>query len=419
MVSSDLVIGVDVGTTKVCTVVAEAFLSRDTVDILGVGVAPNAGMRRGQVVDHDAVVRAIRDSVRSAEAAADVDARTAVVSLGGEHLASQTEIGMLDLGSARAVTEEHVEAVRGQGREIQLPPGREVVHVDAADYNLDDRQGIPSPAGLTGRQLEARLNIVTGSTAARTAVHECMTSAGLGVHNCALQSIALGLACLTEEERQLGVVLLSLGGGTTDVAYFRHGALAFQAVVPTGGVNVTRDLSACVGMSEEDAERLKLSHGSVQAPRDPDEEIEYHTAGTRELVAARATFFREVIAARVEETLELARDRLMVRGCLAAAPCGLVLAGGGALMPGVSDLAKRVFGGMPVRRSEPRRIGSGAEMLRDPGSLAALGLVLLASEWMRAEAAREVTLGWFQRLIATIKSVLGIGASQTRSSRRA
>lgn len=406
------------GTTKVCTVVAEAFLSRDTVDILGVGVAPNTGMRRGQVVNHDAVVRAVRDSVRSAEAAADVDARTGVLSLGGEHLASQTEIGMQDLGSVRLVTEEHVETVRGQGREIQLPPGREVVHVDAADYTLDDRQGIPSPAGLTGRHLEARLNIVTGSTAARTALHECLTAAGLGVHNCVLQSIALGLACLTEEERQLGVVLFSLGGGTTDVAYFRHGALAFQAVVPAGGLSVTRDLAECVGMSEEEAERLKLSHGSVQAPRDSDEEIEYRASVSGELMAAPVAFFREVIAARVEETLELARDRLMVRGCLAAAPCGLVLAGGGSLMPGVADLAKRVFGGMPVRRSEPRRVGSGGEMLRDVGSLTALGLVLLASEWMRAEAAQEVTLGWFQRLVAMLKSILGIGASRDRRTQR-
>jgi cell division protein FtsA len=389
--------------------VAEAFLDRDLIDVLGVGMAPSQGVASGVVEDSASASRCVREALQSAEAMADVDVQTAVVSLGGEHLASQTEIGMLEIPGNRPVTADHLESVRMQGQEITLPPGREVVHVDACDYGLDARRGLASPLGMSGSQLEAQLNIVTGAAVARGRIEEAMQRADLTVHQFALEGLATGIACLSEEERQLGVSLVSIGGGTTNISHFRHGALSFHSVLPLGGEIISKDIASCLTTTLGEGERLKLAFGDPQVRGNPQAEITYRMGAEQEMGAVTVDLLSQIMGARVEEILEMARDRLMVRGCLAASPCGLVLAGGSSRLPGLVETARRLYGGMPTKVAEPRRIGNGMELVRDPSTHAALGLTILAGDWTKAEISRAESMGLFERLWLAVKDLIGIG----------
>ena len=409
MLNSELVVGVDVGSTTTCVAIVEVFPGRDLVDVVGVGLVPSEGVVGGVIEDPVAAARAIREAANAAETMADVDAQTAVVSLGGEHLASQTEIGMLDLPGGRAVVQEHLDALRAQGQEISTPSGREVVHVDACEYTLDARRGLASPIGANGSHLEAQLNIVTGSVSARSRTEEAMTRAGLTVHQFALRGLALGVACLSEEERQLGVSLVSIGGDTAHVSHFRHGSLCLQSVVPLGGSAISRDVAACLSTSVSEGERLKLYYWDPEFRREPMAEAVYEIVGQDRVGSVTVELLSQIIGARVEEILEMARDRLMVRGCLAASPCGLVLAGGSSSIPGLVDMARRIFGGMPTKTAEPRRVGNGLELVRDPSAHVALGLALLGGDWMKAEVTRAESMGLFERIWLWLKDALGLG----------
>lgn len=414
MLNSELVVGVDIGSTTTCAVVSEVFQDRELIDVLGVGLVASQGVVNGVIEDVVAAGRSIREALEIAEAMADVDTRTAVVSLRGDHLASQTEIGMLDLPGGRAITQDHLDALRAQGQEISTPPGREVVHVDAGDYTLDTRRGLASPVGLTGSHLEAQLNIVTGSVLARSRIEEAMGRADVSVHQFALEGLALGIACLSEEERQLGVSLIALGGDTTTISHFRHGALAFHSVLPLGGAVISRDIGAVLSTSAAEGERLKLAYWDPEFRRDPMAEVPYRIDRTDEVCAVTVDFLGRIIDARAEEILEMARDRLMVRGCLAASPCGIILAGGSSRIPGLADLARRIYGGMPTRIAEPRRVANGLDLVRDPATHSALGLTLLAGDWMKAESHRVESMSFLDRLWQAVKDLLGLGRRPTQ-----
>ncbi len=407
MMSSGLVVGIDVGTTKVCTVVGETFLGRDSMDVLGVGLAANAGMARGNVVDPHLVAEAIRSSVSAAESMADVAVDGALVSIGGDHLACQTEIGSSELGQRGQVTQEAIDAAIQHGSSVNLPLGRDVFHISPCEYSLDGRRGSTELLGAAGRHLQVELLVVTGATAARRELEECVRAARVEPRNFVINMIAASRSCLTEEERQTGVVLLD--GGATQVGFFRRGALAHAGVIPVGGITITHDIAVCLGTTDEDAERLKITNGYASADYgDAEREVEFRDADTGELRAGSHRMLCEIIEARVEEILDLARERLMRSGCLSAAPCGIVLAGGGAGLRNLSDLARLKFGGMLVRRAEPLGVGVGREGLENPGTLTALGLALHAAELAREEIERRKAAGPVRNFIQSLKETVGI-----------
>lgn len=407
MLSSGLVVGIDVGSTKVCTLVGEVFLARDTIDVLGVGRAPCSGMARGVVEDAQLVRDAIRASLSAAEEAAGVQAQQALVSLSGIHLASQSEVGLWDLPGPALITEDHVAHLVSQGGTIHLPPGREVVHIEPQDFAVDGRRGLATPVGLTGQRLEAGLHIVTGSASARSQLDACLRAADVIPRRFVLQIVALGQACLTDDEREAGAVLANFGGGTTELGYFRRGALAYSAVVPVGGVTVTQDIVLCLGAEPGDAERLKITRGAATPELVPDQEVEFRSLSTGTLTTAPRRLLCEVIQARTEEILELARARLMRSGCLAGSSESLVLTGCGAQLIGLPDLARRIFGGMAVRLGRPRGVGLGIELVQDPSIHTALGLALRAAELAKGDIAARHTVSPLRRLMLALRDALG------------
>ncbi len=406
--TSELVVGIDAGTTKVCTVVGETFLGRDSMDVLGVGLAPNAGMARGNVVDPHLVAEAVRSSVSAAESMADVTVYDALVAIGGDHLACQTEIGSHELAKGQ-VTQEAIDAAVRHGSNVNLPLGRDVFHISPCEHSVDGRRGPTDLLGASGKHLQVDLLVVTGATAARRELEECVKAANVEPRNYVINTIAASRSCLTEEERQTGVVLVDLGGGTTQVGFFRHGALAHAGVIPLGGLTITRDIAVCLGTTDEDAERLKITNGYASADfGDAEREVEFRDADTGELRSAPHKMLCEIIEARVEEILDLARERLMRSGCLSSAPCGIVLAGGGAGLRSVSDVARLKFGGMLVRRAEPLGVGIGREGLENPGTLTALGLALHAAELARQGIERRKAAGPIRNFIQSLKETVGI-----------
>ncbi len=408
MLDSHLVVGVDVGTTKVCALVGEAFVARRNLDVLGIGIAPNHGMVAGAVVDPHAVTSAVREAVRAAEQSADVQILDVVCGVGGDHIATQIEIGAVEIGGRGAITQDHVARAIEQGAQVQLPIGREVVYVSAREFSLDGEPGLRDPVGRSGQHLQADVRIITGATAARREIEECVRSAGISPHQCALQSLATGFACLSEEERETGVLLIDLGGGTTELSCFRRGALSFAGVLPIGGLSVTTDIATCLETSYDDAERLKLAYGrAMPEMADPEREVEFRDAQTGELESAPHSLLCEIVEARMEEVLDLARERLMRAGALAMAPSGIVLAGGGAQLPGVAELARHRFGGMLVRTARAMGIGMGMELVAGPASFTALGLALHAAELAREEISRRRSLGPIRGAWLTLRETLG------------
>jgi cell division protein FtsA len=394
MLDSHLVVGVDVGTTKVCALVGEAFLARRNLDVLGVGMAPNRGMVSAAIVDPHAVASAVREAIRGAEQSADVQVLDVVCAVGGEHITSQTEIGAVEIAGRGAITQDHVTRAIEQGAQVQLPMGREVVYVSAREFSLDGEPGLRDPIGRSGQHLQADVRIITGATAARREIEECVRSAGVNAHQCALKVLATGFACLSEEERETGVLLVDLGGGTTELACFRRGALCYAGVLPLGGMLVTQDIATCLGTSLEDAERLKVAYArAMPEMADPEREVEYRDTESGELMSAPHSLLCEIVEARLEEILDLARERLMRAGVLSMAPSGIVLAGGGSQLPGVAELARHRFGGMLVRTARAVSIGMGMELVAGPASFTALGLALHAAELAREEIARRRALG--------------------------
>lgn len=410
MLDSQLVVGVDIGTTKVCALVGEARLSSRTIDILGVGLSANRGMDGDAIRDPHAVAGAIREALNEAEQAADVTIYDVVFGIGGSHVASQSEIGAVDTGGRVAIVQEQVVQAIERGAAVHLPVGREVLYVSARDFSIDGQPGVRDPLGRTGRHLQADVRIVSGAVSARRELEECLRGAKVQSHQWSLRGLATGLACLGEEEREAGVVLIDLGGGGTEIACFRRGALAWSGYVPVGGDRVTLDVAECLGTSFADAERLKAAHArAMPEMADPERELEYRDVETDDLMLAAHSLLCEIVEARVEEILDLCRAKLLQSGMLSAAPAGIVLAGGGSLLPGVVDLARNRFGGMLVRTARAVSVGAGFEYVSGPSNLTALGLALHATELAREEIARRRALGPWKSLLLALRELLRLG----------
>lgn len=372
---SHVVTGLDIGTTKVACVVGVVGVSGG-VDIVGVGVAANPGMRQGIVINIEATVEAIKKAREEAELMSGMPVSPAVwLSIGGTHVESFDSSGMVAIRH-QEVTADDIDRVIEAAKAIVIPTDRQVLHVLPKDYKIDGQDGISDPIGMSGVRLETSVHIITGNASAVQNAIKCTERAGLQVRGLVLQQLASALAVATEDEKGLGCTVIDIGGGTCDMVSFVQGSVAHTAVIPVGGNNFTHDVAMGLRTTQMSAENLKRKYGCALAELVPAEEaIEVEAVGGRKSRSLPRRELCEVIEARAEETLQLLRTELSKMDFFKKIGSGLILTGGGSLLPGLVEIGDFIFD-VPVRKGAPDRVGGLTDVVRCASFATGVGLVL-------------------------------------------
>ncbi len=368
--------GLDIGTSKVAAVVGD--LNDGAVSVIGLGSAPSEGLRKGVVVNIEATVQAIEQALKEAEVTAGCEIHTVFADVGGDHIKGFNSHGVVAVKS-REVDQTDVDRVMDAARAVALPSDRDILHVLPQDFVLDGHDGIRAPIGMSGVRLEARVHLVTTASPSAQNVIKCCERAGLHVADLVLEPLAAAEAVLTPEEKELGVALIDLGAGTTDALVFHEGTLRHTVVRSIGGNHITSDIAAGLRTPFRDAEILKQRSGCALARLvSRDQSVEVPSVGGRTPRVLSRHMLSEIIEARVEETLTLAREQIVKSGFDDALGSGVVLTGGTALLEGIVPLAEQVFQ-TSVRVGAPPGVdgaGNGAAVATDtPSFAAAVGLV--------------------------------------------
>lgn len=372
--------GLDLGTTKICVVVAER-VAEGRLRIIGTGQHASEGLRRGVIVDAEKTVKAIGAAVRQAELMAGVEVGSVYAGIAGEHISSLNSSGMVAVGDAggRIAVLDRERVLEAAGA-IKVPMDREVLHVLSQEFAVDGKRGIPDPVGMYGVRLEANVHVVTGAVTAVQNICRSILRAGVDVRDIVLEPLASSYAVLDGDERQMGVCLIDIGGGTSDVAVFAKGGLRHSSIIGFGGQNVTNDVGIGLRTSWVEAERIKCAYGVALRDRvDSKEQIEVPGVAGRPAVPVPRLELAEIIEARMEEIFTLARQQIFAAMPNMLLGAGVVLTGGGAQVEGAVALAERVFG-VPVRLGIPLGLEGMGEVLSHPPYATALGLVLYGDE---------------------------------------
>lgn len=382
-VHHNAICGLDLGTTKVAAVIAEA--DEDGLCLTGVGCVPSRGLRRGVVINLEQTTEDIERALHWAEQQAGVNIHTVWAGIAGEHVKSLNSRGAIPISKSRGeptgeVSVQDVSRVVEAARAIALPMDRRMLHVLPQDYAVDTERGIRAPVGMAGVRLEATVHIVTCAVSSSQNIITCCKRAGLSVAELVLEPLASAASVLTPDEAELGVVLLDFGGGTTDIAVFQSGAIRHTAVIGYGGDYITRDIAVGLRTPLESAERIKIEHGAAHHRAiGQNEFLNIPGVGGREPRALSRSMLVSIIAPRVEEVLTLARDELVRSRTLDFIGGGVVLTGGGASMPGMAEMAEDIFA-MPVRIGAPRDVSPEEGLQFGPKFATAVGLVRYAHE---------------------------------------
>jgi len=372
--SHPIVVGLDAGTSKVCVVVAET--AGDHAEIVGIGTAPSKGIQKGAVVNIDATVEAIRRAVEEAEVMAGCAIRDVIVALGGSHLRSFNSHGVVAVKNGE-VAPADVERVMDAARAVVLPMEREVLHVLPQEFVVDEQDGVREPVGMAGVRLEARVHVMTGAVTSAQNLMKCCQRVGLNVSAVLAGALAAAEAVLTPEEKELGVALIDIGDGVSDLVVYQMGAVKHTAAVPLGGGHVTKDIATGLRTPLREAEKLKQRHGCALASTvGGDETIEVYDIGGRGPRLLKRQALSRIIEPRLEEILTLVAEEMMRGGCARLAS-GVVVTGGTAILDGAVGVAERVFD-VPVRVGSPVEIGGLVDAVKSPMYSTAVGLVLHA-----------------------------------------
>lgn len=383
----DVLVGLDIGTSKICVVVAE--VNEDgSLEIVGLGKTPSKGLNRGSVVNIDQTVESVQTAVGEAEFISGSPIRSAFVGVAGGHIRSFNTNGIVAIKN-KIVTQEDIDRVVEQARAVTMPTDHEIIHVLPQEYIVDDQEGVTEPAGMAGVRLECKVHVVTGAIPAIQNITRSVERAGLNVERLVLQPFASSLAALSEDERDLGVAVVDIGSGTADVAVISGGALRYSAVIPVGGSHITRDMAIGLRTPDYQAERIKQEHGCALAARvSSDEEIEVPSVGGRPPRVLSRQMLAEIIEPRMEEILTLIRREIQKSGMEDLLPAGVVLTGGASIIEGADELAENVLQ-LPVRLGIPGGIGGLVDMVNGPMYSTAVGLVIYA---MKTNATRRRSL---------------------------
>ena len=368
-----LIVGLDIGTYKISAVVAE--IGENGVEIVGIGTAPSRGLRKGVVVNIDATVESIRKAVEEAELMAGCEIHTVYTGIGGAHIKGFNSHGVVAV-KATEVSAGDLARVLDAARAVALPMDRQVVHVLPQEFVVDDQDGIKQPIGMAGVRLEAKVHIITASVTSTQNVVKCCERSGLSVADLVLEPLAAAEAVVTPEERELGVALVDIGGGTTDIVVFHNGAVKHTAVLPIGGNHLTNDIATGLRTPFADAEKIKQRFGcalSNMVART--EKIEVPSVGGRSPRILSRHILAEIIEPRVEEIFALVAREVARSGYEDILASGVVVTGGSTVLEGVPELAEQVFH-LPVRLGVPLSVGGLVDVVSSPMYATGVGLIL-------------------------------------------
>jgi len=402
-----VVVGLDVGTTKVVALVGNVI--DGMIEIIGMGKSESHGLEKGVVVDIGRTISSIRKSVEEAENMADVKIDSVYVGIAGKHITSINNSGTVSINRPdRIIAEDDVRRVVETAQAIQIPPESEMIHVIPRQYIVDGQDGITDPVGMTGTRLEVDVHIVTGAI---TAVHNlvrCVETLGIGINQIVLEPIASSLAVLSSAEKELGVILVDIGGGTTDISVFRGGDIWFSKVIPIAGEHITNDITVGLQTPIEEAELVKKMHGTALVDSvSEDDKVEVATIGGDEKKLVSKKRLAKIIEPRIEELLDLAMQEVEDAGYRDLVPAGLVLTGGSSLLDGLPEFATQRYD-IPVRRGKiPQGIHGLRDIVESPIYATSIGLLRYAVETTDfkkpefAERRRESIItklfSWFNR----------------------
>ncbi|MDR2165067.1 MAG: cell division protein FtsA [Zoogloeaceae bacterium] len=386
--NKDLIVGLDIGTSKVVALVAE-ITAEGNLNVIGMGSQESRGLKKGVVVNIDETVGTISRVIQEVELMADCKVRNVYTGIAGSHIKSFNSDGMVAIKD-KEVTPTDVERVMETARARPIPADQEILHTLRQEFVIDGQDGIREPIGMSGMRLEVKVHIVTGAVSAAQNIVKCVRRGGLEVNDIVLQPLASSYAVLSEDEKDLGVCLIDIGGGTTDIAVWRQGAIRHTSVIPIAGDQVTNDIAMAFRTPTRDAEELKCKYGCALAQlADPEDFLDVVGVDDRPTRKLSRLALAEIIQPRIEELYELIQQELCQAGFEDVLSSGIVITGGAAVMPGMIELGEEIFH-MPVRLGVPKYTGSLADMVRSPRFATAFGLLLEAhAQHRRGQKVKE------------------------------
>ena len=370
----NLIVGLDIGTSKIVAIVAE-IMPEGRLEIIGMGQAPSRGLKKGVVVNIESTVNAIQRALEEAELMADCKIREVYTGIAGSHIRSINSHGMVAIKD-KEVGQSDVDRVIETARAVIIPTDQQVLHILTQEFIIDGQEDVREPLGMSGVKLEVKVHIVTGAISAAQNIIKCVRRCGLEVRDLVLQPLASSMAVLSEDEKDLGVCLVDIGGGTTDIAVFTGGAIRHTSVIPIAGDQITNDVAMALRTPTADAEDLKVKYGcALRQLADAKEMIEVLGVGDRPARQLSRQTLAEVIEPRVEELYSLVQAELRRSGFEELLSSGIVITGGSSAMEGMAELGEEVFH-MPVRLGMPQYVGGLAEVVRNPRFATGVGLLL-------------------------------------------
>lgn len=374
----NIIVGLDLGTTKVCAIVGEV-KEDGGVNIIGIGISPSLGLKKGVVVNIDSTVESVKKAVHDAELMAGVQIDSVYVGISGSHIKGINSRGVVAIKN-REVCQTDVARVIDAAKAVNIPMDQQILHVLPQEFIIDDQDGIKEPLGMFGVRLEAKVHIITGGVTSIQNIIKSCSRAGLKVNDLVLQPLASSNAVLTQEERDLGVVVMDIGGGTTDTALFLEGSLWHTEVLPIGGNHLTNDIAIGLRTPASEAEKIKIKYGcALSSLVKPEEGLDVPSVGGRPPRQLSRQILAEIIEPRVEELFGMVQQRLKKTGFEDMFASGIVLTGGTALMEGIQEAAER-FLGLPIRRGTPKNIGGLMDVVNSPIYSTGVGLVFYGSQ---------------------------------------
>ncbi len=377
MQQEDVVVGLDIGTTKICAVVGE--IHGDEINIIGIGTHPSVGLRKGVVVNIEATVDSIKKAVEDAELMAGCEISSVYAGIAGGHITGFNSRGIIAIKGGAEITQQDVDRVVDAARAVAIPMDREVIHVLPQEFIVDDQPGIMNPVGMSAVRLEAKIHIVTGAVTSAHNIVKCANRAGLDVADIVLESLASSEAVLSDDEKELGSALLDLGGGTSDLAIFSGKNIKHTFVLALGGNNLTNDIAIGLHAPLAEAERIKKKYGTCMMDHiNEGDFIEVPGMGGRKAKKIPRQVLTEILEPRMEEIFHLIQREIYRAGMSHLINSGIVLTGGSSLLDGVTDIAESIFN-LPTRMGKPRNIGGLVDVVNNPMYATGVGLVLFGA----------------------------------------
>lgn len=395
-----LLIGLDIGTSKVVAIVGE-LSSENMLEVIGIGSHPSRGLKRGVVVNIESTVQSIQRAIEEAELMSGCEINTVYAGIAGSHVRSLNSHGIVAIRD-KEVSSGDIDRVIDAARAVAIPADQKVLHVLPQEFLIDSQEGIREPIGMSGVRLEAKVHLVTGAVSAAQNIVKCVQRCGLDVEDVVLEQLASSFSVLTEDEKELGICLVDIGGGTTDLAVFRGGAIQHTAVIPIAGDQVTNDIAISLRTPTQHAEEIKIKYAcALSQLANLDETIEVPSVGDRPPRRLARQTLAEVVEARYEELFSLVRDELRRSGFEELIAAGLVLTGGSAKMEGAVELAEEIFH-VPVRLGVPQYVEGLVDVVRNPIHATGVGLLIYGKEAVQAEPERAADRagmpGMFQKM---------------------